>query len=376
MARVSADESPKGASAAQDERIRRVSLLRQLLNRPEFGALSGTILVFAFFAVVAGDSGMFSVDGTMNWLQVSAELGILAIGATMLMIGGGFDLSIGSMIGFSGMMMAIATVFWGWPVWAAILFAFALALAIGFVNGYITMRTGLPSFIVTLAFLFILRGMTIGLSINLTSRTIISGVIDDPSSDWLANLFGGVAFEWLFTWLADIGVMASFANGEPVVKGVPMSIVWFFGIAIVASWVLMRTRFGNWVFATGGDENAAKNTGVPVRFVKISLFMFTAFCATVYAMCQVTEFGSASADRGVLKELEAIAAAVIGGTLLTGGYGTIVGAVFGAFIFGVVQMGLYFTGVESSWFRVFVGAMLLVAVILNNYIRKRVTEAR
>lgn len=375
MARVSPAERP-AAAAGEDERVRRVSALRQLLNRPEFGALSGAILVFVFFAIVAGDSGMFSLDGTMNWLQVSAELGILAIGATLLMIGGGFDLSIGSMIGFSGMLMAIATVFWGWPVWMAILFAFAVALAIGFVNGYITVRTGLPSFIVTLAFLFILRGLTIGLSVSLTNRTIISDVINDPQSDWLADLFGGVALEWLFRWFGEIGLVATFPDGRPVVEGIPMSVVWFFVLAIVASWVLMRTRFGNWVFATGGDENAAKNTGVPVRFVKISLFMFTAFCATVYAACQVMEFGSASADRGVLKELEAIAAAVIGGTLLTGGYGTIVGACFGALIFGVVQMGLYFTGVESSWFRVFVGVMLLVAVVLNNYIRKRVTEAR
>ncbi|WP_435102439.1 ABC transporter permease [Arhodomonas sp. AD133] len=375
MAQASATATPKSASGS-DERVRRISGVRKLLNRPELGSLSGVILVFMFFALVAPDSGMFSPDGTLNWLQVSAELGIIAIGATMLMIAGEFDLSIGSMIGFSGMMIGIANVFWGWPVWAAIIFAFALALAIGFINGYIVVKTGLPSFIVTLAFLFILRGLTIGLSVTLTNRTIISGVIDNPEDDWLANLFGGDAFGWLFQWLADIGVIDTFVGGVPVVQGIPMSIIWWLGLAAVASWVLMRTKYGNWIFASGGDAKAAKNVGVPTDWVKISLFMFTAFCATVYAACQVTEFGSASADRGVLKELEAIVAAVIGGTLLTGGYGTVVGACFGALIFGVVQMGLYFTGVESSWFRVFVGAMLLVAVIFNNYIRKRVTEAR
>ena len=106
------------------------------------------------------------------------------------------------------------------------------------------------------------------------------------------------------------------------------------------------------------------------------LFMFTAFCATVYAACQVIEFGSAAADRGLLKEFEAIIAAVIGGTLLTGGYGSVVGACFGALIFGVVQMGIFFLGIDASWFRVFLGGMLLIAVIFNNFIRKKVTEAR
>jgi len=110
--------------------------------------------------------------------------------------------------------------------------------------------------------------------------------------------------------------------------------------------------------------------------VKIMLFMFTAFCATLYASCQIMEFGSAAADRGLLKEFEAIIAAVIGGTLLTGGYGTVVGACFGALIFGVVQMGIFFTGINSDWFRVFMGGMLLIAVVFNNFVRKKVTEAR
>ena len=126
----------------------------------------------------------------------------------------------------------------------------------------------------------------------------------------------------------------------------------------------------------GGDANAAKNVGVPVRRVKVSLFMFTAFCAWIFAMLQICDVGSAAADRGLQKEFEAIIAAVIGGTLLTGGYGSVVGATFGALIFGVVQIGITYTNVNSDWFRVFLGAMLLVAVLFNNQVRKRVTEAR
>jgi simple sugar transport system permease protein len=147
-------------------------------------------------------------------------------------------------------------------------------------------------------------------------------------------------------------------------------------LAFIAHVILTRTRVGNWIFASGGDANAARNVGVPVNWVKIALFMFTAFCATVYATEQVFEFGSAASDRGLLKEFEAIIAAVIGGCLLTGGYGSIVGACFGALIFGVVQMGILFTGVPNDWFRVFLGAMLLTAVLFNNMIRRRVTGER
>ncbi|WP_276931415.1 ABC transporter permease [Elstera cyanobacteriorum] len=139
---------------------------------------------------------------------------------------------------------------------------------------------------------------------------------------------------------------------------------------------MTRTRVGNWIFASGGDAKAARNVGVPVNGVKIGLFMVTAFCATVYAACQVMEFGSAAADRGLLKEFEAIIAAVIGGSLLTGGYGSVIGACFGALIFGVVQQGIFFAGWNSDWFRVFLGVMLLIAVVFNNYIRRKVTGER
>ncbi|MEH6577480.1 MAG: ABC transporter permease [Amphritea sp.] len=359
-----------------DERVRDVSLVQKLLNRPELGSASGVILVFLFFAMVAGDSGMFNSEGVMNWTVVSAQLGVLAIGACLLMIAGEFDLSIGSMIGFAGMMIAIPAVYWGWPVWLSILFAFAGAMAIGALIGYTVVRTGLPSFIVSLAFLFILRGLTIALSILLTNKTIISGVKDVAENDWLAPIFGGTFGTGLFQWFADIGLLDTFDDGTPFVAGIPAVVVWWVVLAVVCSFVLLRTSFGNWIFATGGDNKAARNVGVPVDKVKILLFMFTAFVATVYASCQVFEFGSAAADRGLLKEFEAIIAVVIGGALLTGGYGTVIGACFGALIFGVVQQGIFFTGIDSDWFRVFLGLMLLIAVLFNNYIRKRVTEAR
>ncbi len=364
------------AASIGDDRLKRQSWLRRFMARPALGAGAGVVLVFVFFGVTARDSGMFAADGVLNWATVSAQLMIVATGAALLMVGGEFDLSVGSMIGFAGMMIALPTVYFHWPVTASVLFAFAGALAIGYLNGFVTVRTRLPSFIVTLATLYILRGLTIALSILFSNRTIVAGVKEASQDSFVAWLFAGTVGDRFFEWLADKDLIVRLPNGDPSVKGVPMVIVWALVLAVCAHVVLSKTKLGNWIFGSGGDANAARNMGVPVRRVKIALFMFTAFCATVYAACQVFEFGSAASDRGLLKEFEAIIAAVIGGCLLTGGYGSIVGACFGALIFGVVQQGILFMGVPNDWFRVFLGTMLLVAVLFNNMIRRRVTAER
>jgi simple sugar transport system permease protein len=363
-----------------DERVKEMSRVRKALIRPELGGIVGAVAVFTFFLLSAFDSGMFNAQGILNWSVVSAQFTIIAVGACLLMIAGEFDLSVGSMIGFSGMLIAIFAVTYSWPVWIAILVTFAIALSIGALNGFIVIRTGLPSFIVTLAFLFILRGLTIYLPQTLERKTIIGGVRDVAEGDWLAPIFGGKILGGLFRWLGDAGIIGVFERGtragEPVVDGIPMLIVWAIILIIFGHVLLTKTRFGNWIFASGGDAEAARYSGVPVNRVKILMFMFTAFCATVFATCQVMEFGSAGADRGLLKEFEAIIAVVIGGALLTGGYGSVIGAALGALIFGVVQQGLFFAGVESSLFRVFLGVILLFAVILNTYIRRLITGER
>ncbi|MGH1415400.1 MAG: ABC transporter permease [Pelagimonas sp.] len=363
-----------------DERIKDISAFRKALIRPELGGMVGTVAVFTFFLLFAFDSGMFNSQGIMNWSIVSAQFMIIAVGACLLMIAGEFDLSVGSMIGFAGMLVAIFSVTLGWPVWMAIIVTFVVCIAIGALNGWIVIRTGLPSFIVTLAFLFILRGFTIFLPQVIERKTIIGGIKDVAEGDWLAAVFGGEIFQGLFVWLADAGMIATFERGtrkgQPVVDGIPMLIVWAIILIIFGHILLTKTKFGNWIFASGGDAEAARNSGVPVNKVKILMFMFTAFCATIFAVCQVMEFGSAGADRGLLKEFEAIIAVVIGGALLTGGYGSVLGAALGALIFGVVQQGLFFAGVESSLFRVFLGVILLGAVILNTYIRRIITGER
>ncbi|MEQ8368736.1 MAG: ABC transporter permease, partial [Roseicyclus sp.] len=201
---------------AADERIKETSGLRKALIRPELGAIVGTIAVFAFFLVFAGDSGMFNAQGILNWSTVSAQFMIIAVGACMLMIAGEFDLSVGSMIGFAGMAIAIFSVTWGWPVWIAIVVTFAICVAIGAINGWIVVRTGLPSFIVTLAFLFILRGFTIYFPQVIERRTIIGGIDDAAVGDWLAPVFGGKIGGPLFVWLADLGVIDVFSRGNRV----------------------------------------------------------------------------------------------------------------------------------------------------------------
>ena len=363
----------------QDERLREESWFKKFLSRPELGALGGAILVFLLFGgmdVASGGTGMFSALGTVNFLEWSAELGIIAVAASLLMIGGEFDLSVGSMIGFAGICIAIPTVTWGWPLWSSIIFAFGCAIMIGYINGILVIKTKLPSFIVTLAMLFILRGFTIALTRLITGRTQIGGLRETIENDPLGQFFSAELFPWFFNFLARNNLIDTINDGTPIVQGVPISIILWIVITIAATWMLVNSKFGNWIFASGGDANAARNVGVPVDRVKIILFILTAVAATIFACVQVMSSASADTQRGSLKEFEAIIATVIGGTLLTGGYGSAIGAALGALIFGTVQAGIFYTGVDTDWFKVFLGVMMLLAVMFNNFIRKRVTEAK
>lgn len=364
------------AQSIQDERLKKEGLGTRLLRRPELGAIAGFVLVTLFFLSTA-DSSMFTLSGILNFMTPAAQLGILAIGAAMLMIGGEFDLSIGSMVAFAGLIFGASVVTLGLPLILAIPLTLAVAAGVGAINGTIVLKTGLPSFIVTLAFLFILRGASlVGLKLASNGSTQLRGVRDAIEADWLAPLFSGDAFGPLFVWLAEIGMVETFSNGTPKVTGIPVEIIWFVVITLVATYVLLRTPYGNWIFASGGDRIAASNSGVPVRKVKIALFMFTACCGALVAIITVLDAGSTDARRGFMKEFEAIIAAVIGGCLLTGGYGSAIGAFFGALIFGMVTIGLTYTNFDQDWFQVFLGGMLLLAVLFNNYIRKRVTGER
>jgi simple sugar transport system permease protein len=344
---------------AADERVRRVSTLTRLLIRPEFGAILATVVVWLFFALVAWDNNFVSWGTTAAIVNRAAPLGLLAIAVSMLMIGGEFDLSVGSLLGWSGMVIMILVTptaggGWGWSLWPAVAVAIVLALIAGFLNGLLVLTTKLPSFIITLGSLFIFRGLAVAIPRLTTNRTQLGGLDQVSGFDFADTLFGTQVT--LFGSAFDI------------------AIVWWIGLTALATWVLLRTQFGNWVFGAGGDANAARNSGVPVTRVKIILFMTTAFGAFFVALLQAVQFNGSDSLRGTLQEFNAIIAVVVGGTLLTGGYGSVVGAFFGALIFGMVQQGIIITGVDGDWFRVFVGAVLVLAVIFNNFIRQQAAK--
>jgi simple sugar transport system permease protein len=352
------------------------TMLARLIRRPELGALSGAILIYAIFYALAGSSGMFTLEGIINILQVSAEIGILAAAATLLMISGEFDLSMGSMVGFAGVTIGLLATVYHVPLAASVGIAILACGAIGAANGWLTVKTKLPSFIVTLASMLILRGLTIAVTRYINGYTQISKITASDPDSFVVRLFSARVGQSVFLWMAQHGWIESRANGLPSIEGLPISILWWVGLTVLATWILLGTRFGNWIFAVGGDQTAARNIGVPVHRVKIILFILTALSAVIFACVQVFEIGSADTLRGTLKEFDAIIAVVIGGTLLTGGYGSAVGAFLGALIYGTVQIGILYTGVDSDLFKVFLGMMVLLAVFFNNYVRRRATLAR
>ncbi len=318
-----------------------------MLARPELGAAAAAALAWLLFAAAAG-APFRGLEGTAAVLNAAAPLGILAVSVALLMIAGEFDLSVGSIIGAAGMTIMLLTREAGWPLWPAIGLSLGLSAAIGVANGILVVRTGLPSFIVTLGTLFVFRGLTIAVSRLLTRRTQLGGLEEVTGYEAARVLFAGSPF-----------------------GGFHASIVWWLTIAALATWVLLRTRQGNWIFAVGGSADAARRMGVPVARVKIALFVTTAVAGWLVAVLQVVRFTGADALRGEQQEFRAIIAAVIGGTLLSGGHGSAVGAVLGALIFGMVQQGIVITGVDADWFQVFLGLTLVAAVLFNNYVRRR-----
>jgi len=335
--------------------MRRIPLSQRLLARPGAGAVLITIfvwLVFAGISIVTGSRTFLTLEGTLSYLDVAAQVGIVATSVALLMIAGEFDLSIGSLVGFAGIVIGIGVTEMGMPVWAAILTSLVLTTLLGVVNGIIVVRTGLPSFIVTLATLFIIRGLTIVLTAEVTNITFISIDRTVIENDPIA---------WLFNW----------SSGN-----LKVSVFWWLLIGAIGAYLLGKTRFGNWVAGVGGSPAAARTLGVPVARVKVALFALTAFSAAILATIQSMTFYSADVLRGRGIELDAITTAVIGGSLLTGGYGSVIGAAIGALSLGMARIGIVFANINADWYTIAIGTLLLVAVVLNNGIRRRFAGIR
>ncbi|HSN35338.1 MAG TPA: ABC transporter permease [Arthrobacter sp.] len=339
----------KTKSPAADERVAKRSPFQKLLGRPEVGALVGAIVLFIFFALVS--STFTQPNALATILYGSSTIGIMAVGVSLLMIGGEFDLSTGVAVISSALTASMFSWYFSTNVWVGVLLALIVSLAIGFINGWILMKTKLPSFIVTLATFLMLTGLNLGLT------RLIGGSVSSPS---ISNMDGFDSARAVFASSVTIG-------------GVDVKITVFIWIALVAvaTWVLMRTRVGNWIFAVGGDENAARAVGVPVRSTKIGLFMGVGFCGWILGMHNLFAFDTVQSGEGVGNEFLYIIAAVIGGCLLTGGYGSAIGGAIGAFIFGMANKGIVYAQWNPDWFKFFLGLMLLLATIVNLIVKRR-----
>ena len=340
---------------AVDERLAAVGVVARILKRPDTGAFIGAAAVFVLFAITAkvnwaGDFGVWS-----SWLDTAAYDGIVAVPVALLMIGGEFDLSAGVMIGSSGLLLGILTTKYHWNIWPAILVCLLFGLAIGFLNGYTVVKTKLPSFIVTLGTFFMLRGINAGLTIKLTGGVSINNIDQAPGFNFAHKLFASQI------WTK---------------YGLSVTVLWWLGLTVAAAWALSRTRFGNWIFSSGGDPVAARNVGVPVARTKIQLFMLTSLVASIWGVMTAVQLRGIQSNEGVGREFEFIIAAVVGGCLLTAGYGSVIGTAFGAAIIGMAQIGIIDSGWDSNWVYFFEGVVLVAAVMLNTAIRRRAEKAR
>lgn len=341
---------------SRDERVREIGFARHAMRRPELGSAAGCVLILLFFLIFAGDSGLFSARGIVNFLEVSAQLGILAVAVALLMIGGEFDLSAGVTAASSGILLGLLTVEWGWNIWPALAVVFLFAAAVGLTNGYLVVRTRLPSFIVTLATFFVLRGTNVGLTKQITGQVRVADIDSASGYESARKVFG-----------SQIGTAPEDFN---------VRIVWWIALMVVATWVLTRTRAGNWIYGVGGDQAAARNVGVPVERTKIGLFMATSLAAALAGVMTAVQLTSVQADQGVGEEFNYIVAAVVGGCLLTGGFGSAIGAALGSLIIGMAFIGIAFAGWNTDWRYLFLGVILFLAVLVNSFVGRRAEGAR
>ncbi|MGP4000493.1 ABC transporter permease [Streptomyces sp. 8N706] len=332
-----------------DERLLRATLVRRLPGRPELGAVVGAVAVFVFFAVTA--ESFLRAPSLSTVLYASSIFGIMAVPVALLMIGGEFDLSTGVMVTSSALISSMFSYQMTANVWVGVGVSLVATLAIGFFNGFMLVRTKLPSFIITLATFLMLIGLNLGFT------KLISGTVSTKS---ISDMEGFDSAKAVFASRLSFGDV-----------DVQITVLWWFALVGVATWLLLRTRAGNWIFAAGGGADAARAVGVPVGRTKTGLYMAVALCAWISGQHLLFSYDVVQSGEGVGNELLYIIAAVIGGCLMTGGYGSAIGSAVGAFIFGMTNKGIVYAEWDPEWFKFFLGAMLLLATLLNAWVRKR-----
>lgn len=311
------------------------------VRRPEFGAVISLIAVIAFY-VIFGGVNLATMFGAASWVNFAANLGIVALPVGLLMIAGELDISIGAMIPAGSMTIAIISGYYELPIIVGIFGALAIGVLVGLINGILSVRTTVPSLIITLGTLVAVQGFVLGASVLITGNASVAL----KSPDWAKTIFGQL-----------IG-----GNYQVI-------IIWWIALTIIFAFVVHKMRYGNWIYAIGGDKVSARNAGIPTNKMIITLFVLSSTSASFVGMCGAILFNSAQVSGGMNYIFNTIVAIVVGGVLLTGGFGSVIGIFLGALTFAIVNQGIYFTDIDRNWSSLIVGVMLLAAVLMNNSFR-------
>jgi simple sugar transport system permease protein len=327
-----------------------MAMFSELFRRPEAGAFLGLIAVLIFF-VIFGGIGFLSIRGGLSsWLNVAASLGIIAIPVGLLMIAGELDISVGAMVPAGAMLTAVIGGHFGLPIWLGVFATLTFGLVVGLVNGFLVVRTAVPSLIITLGTLFAVQGILLGLTVLVTKSTNVALTVTGPAK----TLFGD------FVTLGGI-----FPPGQ-----LQAIVIWWVLVTFIYVFFVHYSRYGNWIFAMGGDKTSARNAGIPTDRMMILLYVLSAVSAAFVGMCQAILFNSAQVSGGQSFIFNAIIAVVVGGVLLTGGFGSVIGIFFGTITFAIVSQGIYYTNFDRNWSSLIIGVLLLAAVLMNNTFRK------
>ncbi|WP_448641391.1 ABC transporter permease [Geodermatophilus sp. URMC 63] len=346
---MSADRLPLSRRPAPPRR----RLPDRVLARPSLAAALGLAVVVVLFGLRVPD--LLTVGGLAAVLDTAALLGIGGVAVGLLLVGGHFDVSIGTLTVSSAVLTGVLVGPAEWGVWPALTASLAAALAVGLLNGWLVVRTGLPSFLVTLATALVLQGVTVAGLPLVAGAPRISGL--DEARGWssASALFGSTA-----------------EVGDGVFS---VSLLWWVALTAVAGWLLWRTRFGNEVLSMGGSRRAARELGVPVHRTTLVLYALTAFAAWLLGTLTLVSTASVAATPALVTAIDFVVVAVLGGCLLTGGYGSMAGAAIGALLYAVARRGVELAGWDPRWSQALLGVFLLVALLVGGVVRGRLRAA-
>jgi ribose transport system permease protein len=344
---------PENRSAEAQHEAGRIILRGRVAALQSWGArqreltvFAATLILFTGLAIFVPE--FFTASNLIELLRQIATTGIIAVAMTFLIIAGEFDISVGSIVGFAGVLMAVLIAQMGWNPWLAFAITLGAGTLIGGVNAFFVIVVGIPSFIVTLATLSLWRGAAI----------LVSG-------GWPISVRAAYP---------DSSVIQVVTGSD--IAGVHVHVIWLIAIAIIGEWVLTSTRFGAHVYATGGNPQAARVMGINTRRIKLICFVMTGLTSALAAGLLLGFLKSAQPLAGASLELEVIAAVIIGGTLLYGGAGRVSGTILGAFLMGMIRNGLILAGASAYWQEVAVGFVILVAVSADMTMRRRTQGLR